>query len=304
MRVHAAVLTLTLTAGCNVGGNVSQAESGPAGLLQALWCKVGTCSVAERLDFHIPAVIHSSTQELAIAPTVTNPRGETLNGFPVKLEVEPAAVAVVTQAQGLRCVSSGEAVLLGAAGPATHSERFRCQLVGRIEVAPHLRVVLGGGAVDPAISIFGTDGHEIRGLAPSFSIADEQVLREEEGKLIPVGVGVSRVTVQAGDRSTNTLVTVVRQLKNEPLLLNDGHRINYALPHGNYEVIVRVRSGNTGHGVTLTWVGGDGCVNQPESQDFTSRCRIDSSGALIVENPTTFGLGPAADGVISIYEAP
>ena len=99
-------------------------------------------------------------------------------------------------------------------------------------------------------------------------------------------------------------MTVVRRVESRPLVLSDGARQNFALNQGKYEVEVKVRSGNTKYGVVAKWVGGKGCSDHAESQEVHSSCMIENTGAVIIENPTAFGLGPVAEGVVSIYVTP
>ncbi len=304
MRIGVALLSFGLLSGCDIGVATSQAGTTPTGLIQALWCKVGTCRVVSSLDFTLPSVIYSSVDEVPVTPAITNPNGERLVDVPVQFQVEPASVAVVTQKQGIRCVNTGTAVLSGTAESARHAVPFSCRLVDRISVTDHFRLLLGDGPVSPVVEVYDTAGQLIAGGPTSITIADRQVLRESEGKLIPEQIGISRVTFRAGDKRAHSLVTVVQRIKHEPLLLNDGARVSYALTKGNYEVAISVKSGASTYGVTLDWIGGDGCEDHSESQEFTSRCRITSAGSLVIENPTTFGLGPAANGYITISEVP
>lgn len=143
MRTSAALLSFGLLSGCDIGAATSQAGTTPTGLIRTLWCKVGTCRVVSNLDFTLPSVIYSSVDEISVTPTITNPNGERLVDLPVQFQVEPASVAVVTQKQGIRCVNTGTAVLLGTAASARHAVPFSCRLVDRISVTDHFRLLLG-----------------------------------------------------------------------------------------------------------------------------------------------------------------
>ena len=167
-----------------------------------------------------------------------------------------------------------------------------------------MHLIMPADPVAPNIQVLDTENRLLATLQPQITVGDPAVLDIRDGKLVPRQVGVTRLTVSAGDKSAQSIVTVVRALKNEPLLLSDGGRINYALTQGNYEVEVKVRSGSSAYGVTLSWVGGRHCENKGEAQEITARCTIDTAGALIIENPTSFGLGPSADGYLALYEVP
>lgn len=289
---------------CSCSTSENGVPTGVEGLLQPLLCKISTCRTPARLDLKLPTVLYSSESESAISTMVFNPSHELLTDFPVQFEVDPSSVAVITQTKGLRCTKTGNAVIKAHAGPATNSASISCRLVGRVVVEDKLRLMMPIDPVTPGIRVLDTEGQPILTLRPELTVADEKVLKVEDGKFVPRRVGVTRVTASAGDKHADTLVTVVRKLKSEPLLLNDGARINQPLGQGSYEAEVKVRSGNTNYGVTLTWVGGRHCENSGESQDIIARCTIDTAGALIIENPTAFGLGPSADGYLALYEIP
>lgn len=270
-------------------------------LLSAVGCND---KVPAKIDFSLPKAIFSSDQEVKISPSIRNRSGELINEVSVKFDVDPPATAVITQTGSLRCIKSGEAVIFAAAGPAVHSERVRCELVGRIKAPRQIRLIIPTDPVDPEVELFDLDGKAIRELIPQFEVKDSEVMTVQGGKFIPRQVGATSVTVSAGDKQVTVLVSVIQKVKREPLLLSDGARLNFTLGRGNYEAEVKVRSGNTQYGVTLNWVGGRGCQDHPEAQEITSRCTIDTTGAMIIENPTTLGLGPSADGYLAIYEVP
>ena len=289
---------------CGCSTSDGGVPTGIEGMLQPLLCKISTCRTPARLDLKMPTVLYSSESESAISTMVFNPSHELLTDFPVQFEIDPPSVAVITQTKGLRCTKTGNAVVLAHAGPATSSASISCRLVGRLVMDDKMRLIMPIDPVTPGIRVLDTEEQPILTLRPQLTVADEEILKVEDGKFIPRRVGVTRVTASAGDKHTNTLVTVVRKITNEPLLLNDGARLNQPLGKGSYEAEVKVRSGNTDHGVTLTWVGGSHCENKGESQDIIASCTIDTAGALIIENPTAFGLGPSADGYLALYEVP
>jgi hypothetical protein len=305
MRTHLPLLLFLSVLGCDDGGQgAGVASPAVSSLWQKLQCSVTTCKVPAKLDFKLPSAIYSSDDEVRISPSIQNPTGELITDVPVKFDVEPKTVGVITQNGSFRCVKTGEAVVFASSGPAVHSERVLCQLVGRIKAPKELRLILSPEPIDPEVEAFDTDGKILSNLTPQFDVKDSAVVTVENGKLIPRQVGITAVKARAGAKHAIILVEVRRKVKSEPLLLSDGHRLNITLGRGNYEAEIKVRSGNSSYGVTLKWVGGRGCQDHYESQEISSRCTIDTTGAMIIENPTTFGFGPSADGYLAIYEVP
>ena len=69
------------------------------------------------------------------------------------------------------------------------------------------------------------------------------------------------------------------------------------------EVKGRPAKGGRDGGI-LKWVGGDGRRDESEAQEIVSSCAIANTGSVVIQNPTTFGLGPAFDGYVNIYQVP
>lgn len=255
------------------------------------------------ISFNVPGLLVSA-HEVSLGPDVRNKAGDRLAEAPVRFSVEPAEVGVVTQDQGFRCIHTGDATITASSGAATHAESVRCRLVEMVKVPAHVLLIIPNDPVEPKVTLLDEQGNPLKDVSPVLTSADPQVVAIERGRLRPLQVGVSRVTVTAGARRATLNATVYRKVKSEPLLLNDGTRYNLTLGQGSYEAEIRVQSGGTAHGVTLQWIGGEYCENKGEAQEITARCRINNTGSLIITNPSTFGLGPAADGFLNIYEVP
>ncbi|NOK12576.1 hypothetical protein [Corallococcus exercitus] len=268
-----------------------------------LWCQACDRAPA-RIDFQPPGYVLSSS-EVALKPRVFTQGGDVLEDARPTLSVAPADLAVVTAASGLRCLRSGDGTLSVTAGPVSRSEPLRCRLVETLRAPSALRLIIPNAPVVAEVSARDASGAVLHDVPVTLASSNPAIFRVEAGALAPVSVGTANLEVSAGDRTDTTPVTVVRKLKAEPLLLNDGARTSWSLPQGHYEIEAQVRSadGST-HGITLSWVGGSNCQDAGEAQKLRSQCTIDNTGSVILENPTTFGLGPAADGVVAMYEVP
>ncbi|WP_404367191.1 hypothetical protein ACIHQR_00735 [Corallococcus coralloides] len=257
-----------------------------------------------RIEFQPPGYVLSSS-EVALTPRVFTQGGDVLEDARPVISVAPADLAVVTAASGLRCLHSGDGTLSVTAGPVSRSEPLRCRLVETLRAPSALRLIIPNAPVVAEVSARDASGAVLHDVPVRLTSSNPGIFRVEAGALTPVSVGTANLVASAGDRTTTTPVTVVRKLKSQPLLLNDGNRMSFSLNQGHYEIEAQVRSsGGSRHGITLSWVGGVNCQDLGEAQQLRSQCTIENTGSVILENPTTFGLGPAADGVVAMYEVP
>jgi len=255
------------------------------------------------IQFKAPLVLLSAT-DLPLATKVLDKGGEVLPEAKVSYALEPASIAVVTASDALRCLKSGDATLTASVGAITRTEPVKCRLVEKVEVPKALRLIIPNDPVELQAKALDASGKPIDDVPFEFTPADPAVVRVDGTWVAPKKVGTTTIAINAGAQAAHVPVTVVRKMKAEPLLLNDGNRTSISLNQGTYEAEVKVRSGDTRFGVTLKWIGGSNCKDEPEAQTIASRCVIDNVGSLVVENPSTFGMGPAADGVLAIYQVP
>ena len=259
--------------------------------------------------------MYSSKDEASLVATVTNKSGEALPDVHAAFKVSSDDVAVITQAGALKCIKSGDVTVTATAGTLTHDEHVSCRIVHAVKAPATLRLTIPNDPVAPVISVVNAAGHPMTEVTPTIAIADTTIATAEGLKLRPVSVGTTDAIVSAGDKSATIKVTVAKNLKNEPLLLNDGARINQPLTQGNYELRIHLKAGS---GVTVTWVGGTDCRNLPESgPEIVSSCRIGDTGSVIIENPAgpshvegwlfkevVKTTSPPADGNITLVQIP
>ncbi len=245
-----------------------------------------------------------SEKEVPLNAQVLNKGGDPLPQIRAAFAVNPSNVATITASGALRCLDDGDATLTATAGPATRSEPFKCRLVERLLVPKEARLILQNDPEPVAVSVIGKSGRPLSDVPLKIESSDPSTLAINGDNLRPMSVGTAKVMLTAGDAVASYTVRVVRKIKADPVLLNDGARIAYSLDQGKYEAEVKVASSG-GHGVTLQWVGGkEDCKPHFEAQEIRSICTIDNAGSMVIENPTTFGMGPAADGVLAIYQVP
>lgn len=94
-------------------------------------CKLSTCQIPQRLELQLARVIYTAESESSISTMVFNPSGELQMDFPVRFAVDPPSVAVITQARGLRCTKTGDAMVRAHAGAVSQAMPISCRLVDR-----------------------------------------------------------------------------------------------------------------------------------------------------------------------------
>jgi hypothetical protein len=257
-----------------------------------------------RVELEVPGYVMSG-KEVALNTRVETKGGDLLPDVRPTFAVNPPELAVVTASGGLRCLKSGNGTLTATAGTITRSESLRCRLVESLRLPKSVRLIIPNEPVALEASARDATGKVLEDVPFNISSSNPSVFGVQGGMLAPAAVGAAELTVTVGEKTATVPVTVVRKLKAEPLLLNDGNRVSWSLNQGNYEIEAKVRAADgSRHGVTVAWVGGSGCRDESEAQQLQSRCTIENTGSVIIENPTTFGMGPAADGVVAMYEVP
>ena len=258
-----------------------------------------------RVDLEFPGYVLSAN-EVPLKARVATKGGDPLPDVRPTFAVTPSDLAVVTASGAVRCLKSGDGTLSATAGAATSTEAIKCRLVESLKVPKALRVVLGNEPVQITGSAHDASGAVLQDVLFNFESSNPGVFTLQGMKIAPASVGTANLIYKVGEKTASVPVTVVRKIKADPLLLNDGNRVSWSLNQGKYEIETKVRASNgSGHGVTVTWVGGSSdCKNEAESQEILSRCSIENTGSVVIENPSTFGMGPAADGVVAIYEVP
>jgi hypothetical protein len=85
-------------------------------------------------------------------------------------------------------------------------------------------------------------------------------------------------------------------------ILEDGTRLSIGpLDPGTH----RLELTATNDGATVKWLGGNYCMGATKAkQSFTETCVLKQTGQLIVENPTTFGMGSSTTVTIKVTKLP
>lgn len=81
-------------------------------------------------------------------------------------------------------------------------------------------------------------------------------------------------------------------------VIEDGRTLSYKLPEGDYEARVTA----TKDGVKLKWVGAECAGTRRPVESVMSRCSLPMGGQLVVENPSTLGLGASTTATVVVVE--
>jgi hypothetical protein len=79
--------------------------------------------------------------------------------------------------------------------------------------------------------------------------------------------------------------------------LKDGERVSYALDAGRYRIELTADK----DGASVTWLGAD-CPASGERNSYSGLCELKGNGQVVIENPTSFGLGAGSIVTVKIIK--
>ncbi len=271
------------------------------GVLPALGCSDRTPA---KIGSTAPTAPVLDGKPFTIKGTVQNKQGASLPGVKLSYASNPSDIVNVDQSGECRCLKTGDATVLISGGGLSTLVGVKCRLVSALEVPREVRLTVGQPVEGFRASALGPDGAPVADVPIMLASSDESVLQVENQIPVPVRVGKVLLKSSAGEITSVTDVTVVENVASAPLLLNDGARQSWTLGPGTYEVDVKVAPDvRARDGVTITWMGSD-CPNQAERQEHHIRGHVTDTSALMIENPTTFGMGEAVNGLVKITRVP
>src|SRR5690606_3489202 len=164
--------------------------------------------------------------------------------------VEPAELARVSKEGFVTCQKSGDAKLSLTIQGVTGSTDLACRMVDKIEAKDVGRVDIADGAFEPEVRILDESGKELPDVKLTYAPKITSAVKAKGLQLMPAGVGQTEVVANAGSVSTTFDVEVVRQLKPEALPMSNNKRIDFSLPPGTYELVVRLKEPKP---IRVTW---------------------------------------------------
>lgn len=272
---------------------------GCSGLLSMLDGKPAT------LDLAPPAGFVLDTQVHPLDVRVLTEKGKELPDEIGKLSWSATPVGIVdASTYGIRCLGSGDASVVVTGAGLSQTFTVQCRLVASIRVPAEVELYVG--EPDAAYDAVALDenGQPMPDVAVTAVSSDLGVVAAGEGRLSARAVGVASVEARAGDARAVTEVVVMERLATETLSLSDGESLAYTLNRGRYRVDIQTQSADGSYyGVTVSSTA-PSCPTREESTRHQFECEVLDSTSLVITNPTTFGLGPAQLGNISIYRIP
>lgn len=181
-----------------------------------------------RVDLEFPGFVLSAN-EVPLKARVATKGGDPLPDVRPTFAVAPSDLAVVTASGAVRCLKSGDGTLTATAGAATSTEEIKCRLVESLKVPKALRVILGNEPVQITGSAHDASGAVLQDVPVKVESSNPNVFSLQGMKIAPAAVGTANLIYKAGDKTASVPVTVVRKLKADPLLLNDGARTSWSL---------------------------------------------------------------------------
>ncbi len=223
----------------------------------------------------------------------------------VKVSVESADPAVVeVQSGGIVGKTTGSTNVKLTAGAVTVNVPVEVIEIGSIEVKDTVFLALGKEGKPLTANVRTIDGRLMKDFALRGEIADTSVVILEDGLLTPRSFGVTTVTVGAGRATRSIQVAVVETMPPVAVSITDGGTQSIPFAPGIYAITGEITaSDGSGYGVTAQWQGAF-CDGSRETQRLGLICKADAPATLVLTNPTSFGMGPAARGSLVVVRSP
>jgi hypothetical protein len=253
-----------------------------------------------RLD--VPELVTSKDPVVAHARAIDqqgnarSPRGE------LDFKVTPSDLASVDKRGVLACRRSGEgSVSLQIAGVSA-SAKFVCKLAARLDAPDKLDLDASAGERELRVAVLDAAGKELD-LPVSVTSDRASVVMVRAGRLVPVNVGVAKLTAGVGSLTRRIDVEVVRTLKPEVLPIDQNRRISYSLEPGKYRLSIQLPES---HPVKVVWLGAPYCAYQGRGPKHDVDCTLQGKGSVSFDNPAFLLRGdktPSVEGV-TLREVP
>jgi len=253
----------------------------------------------------LPPVIFDN-KPIKINASALNKSGKKLPEIPISYQSNPTGVLDISGDGQLRCLTSGDATILLNGGGQSALTNVKCRQVARIEVPKEAVFIIGKELPELKPTIFDEKGNAIAEAGIDAKAANVNIIRVENGLLVPIQVGKTYITYTAGNITT-TMDVAVAKLINElsgPIIIPDGGVKAMTLSKGSYafEVKVTPEGGGMGEGVAINSTGAS--CSQPEKSQHMFKCDISDTATISISNPTAFGMGAAMTGFVSVIELP
>jgi len=176
----------------------------------------------------------------------------------------------------------------------------KCRPIASFHFAPPIHFAVGDSAQAPVLNAIGPDGKPVSPIEASASSRDTTVARVHDGRVEPVGRGLTRIDVEAGGLSSFVFVEVLEQVASPerlavnqefqvPLRLAGGEMRSWRLAPGLYELRLDASGREGPRAGSLALAAFNANCARYSDRDGHYSCVTGDRGAVIVRNPMPAG---------------
>lgn len=261
------------------------------------------CALVAKIEVPAKVELVVGDEAQPILAKALDADGKVIPNVPIRIESQdPSLIGV--HSGGLVGNTSGSTKLTVSAGTMSVEVPVRVIDIGTMEVSDTFMLFMGGKPKPLTANVRTIDGQLLRNYPLRAEIADPNIAVVEEGKLKAQAFGVSTLTLHAGRASRSVKVAVAETLAPVAVNIPDGGTQSVPFSPGVYVIAGDIAaSDGSRYGVTATWQGAS-CTGSRETQTLKLLCDTSTAATLVLENPTSFGLGPAARGTLVVVHSP
>lgn len=261
------------------------------------------CALVARIEAPADFSLVVGDMPVEVTAKALDADGKEISG--VKVQVASADPGVLeVQVGGLVGKTTGTTMVKLSAGSVNLDVPVQIIEIGSIEVKDAIFLTLGKEGMPLTADVRTIDGQLLKGIKLRGEIADQSIATLEDGLLTARSFGVTTVTVGAGRATRSVQVAVTETLPTTAVSITDGETQSIAFAPGVYRISGEfTASDNSNYGVTARWQGAV-CDGSRETQKLSIVCKTDAPATLILSNPSSFGMGPAARGSVTAVRSP
>lgn len=252
------------------------------------------CVLVARIEAPKTAQLMMGDQPTSIKTRALGADGTDVIGADIQYTSSDSAVVQVDATGAMTAASGGEAQVTIQSGSVATVVDVEVVDVGSIEVAKSYVFQVGTTMPYPA-RVVDHHGRTLK-VAPHLSSSDPGVVAIRGDSVHAASFGVATVTAKLGrtERSATVVVYEATPAKTFSVLDGNTYTINFSLP-GSYDINLSAAAADgSAYGVSAYWQGAQ-CGSVAETRTAHLRCDLAGPAALVITNPTTFGMGPRED---------
>jgi hypothetical protein len=251
-------------------------------------------------------VLVNSRQPVALPIRLIDSAGRTVRARGVRYTRASGDSLRVAADGRVTCTWPEDAAVLLSQGSLTARVAVKCRPIASFRMSPPLHFAVGDPAEAPVLNAVGPDGKPVSPIEASARSRDTTVARVRDGRVQPVGRGLTRIDVEAGGVTSVLFVEVLERVASPeqlavnqefqvPLRLAGGELRSWRLAPGLYEL----RLDASGAGSLALAAFNANCARYSDRDDHYS-CVTGDRGAVIVRNPLPAGAKGADSGVFVV----